>query len=252
MRNRAVILMVATAIIVAMLACSTSSLVSRREPTATPTKTPQPTFTTTPTPTQTSIPTDTPLPTDTATPTPVPTNTPIVYTATFTPPPPTDTPAPTDTLIPPTNTPRPKPKPTKAPTPIPKPTNTPRPQFAWRGEIAGTFANCAFTGLFGYTLARNGGLAGGIWVHYWTDGWGGDWAESSWVEDKGEPWEGDEKNWDGFLQPYPAAGTWFACVVEQEGGWNCISDKMTVHTDAEPCAPDSGGIQVVCIVFQQN
>ena len=51
MKNRVVILVAAITIIAAMLACSTGTLVSRREaPTATPTKTPKPTFTATLTP----------------------------------------------------------------------------------------------------------------------------------------------------------------------------------------------------------
>jgi hypothetical protein len=95
-------------------------------------------------------------------------------------------------------------------------------------------------------------LAGDIWIHYWTDGWNGAWAQSSWVEDPGQSWIGDEKNWDGFLKDYPVTGTWYACVVPEDGNWDCVSNKMTLQTVAEPCAPDSGGIQVVRIVFQQN
>ncbi len=251
LHKRLVVLVVALAVIAGMLACSAGSLVSRTEPTATPTKTPKPTFTVTSTPTNTPIPTDTSTPTSTATPTLVATYTPVVYTATPTEMP-TETPLPSPT---PTNTRRPQPRPTRPPptaTRPPQPTNTPAPSFAWRGEVAGTFPNCGYTGIYGHTLDRNGGIAGGIWVHYWTDGWEGDWAQSSWTEDPGGSWRGDEKNWDGFLANYPRAGTWYVCVVAQEGGWDCISTKMTIQTVAEPCSPQSNGIQVVRIVFRQN
>jgi hypothetical protein len=253
LQKRLVVLVVALAVIAGMLACSAGSLVSRTEPTPTPTKTPKPTFTVTSTPTNTPIPTDTPTPTATWTPTLVATFTPIVYTA-------TPTPVPTDTPVPPSPTPTPRPTNTRRPrppatatrTPVPQPTNTPRPTHAWRGEVAGTFPNCGYTGIYGFTLDRGGGIAGGIWIHYWTDGWNGDWAQSSWTEDPGGSWLGDEKNWDGFLANYPRAGTWYVCVVAAEDGWDCISDKMTIQTVSEPCSPESDGIQVVRIVFQQN
>ena len=70
---------------------------------------------------------------------------------------------------------------------------------------------------------------------------------------EGYPGEGDEKNWDGIVDGATAkAGIWYACVVSEESSWDCISDKITAQTVAEPCAPDSGGVQVVRIVFQQN
>lgn len=254
MKTRMVILVLAIAMIVGLLACSAGSLVSRQdEPTATPTKTLKPTFTATLPPTETPIPTNTQPPTNTPTPV-TPTNTPIVYTATATP---TFTPTPTDTSVPPTNTPKPTIKPTTKPKPTatkkPAPTNTPAPQYPWRGTIAGTFSNCGWTGVFGHTLDSNGGLAGDIWVHYWADGWEGDWALSSWVENAGTAAKGDEKNWDGtFASNYARAGVWYACVAPSDGSWDCISPRMTIVTVAEPCAPDSGGIQVAYVVFQKN
>lgn len=258
-RNRVVIVIVAIAVIAGLLACSTGTLIGRQaEPSATPTKTPKPTFTVTSTPTQTPIPTNTMAPTDTPTPV-TPTNTPVILTATFTPIP-SDTPVPVDTAtpVPPTNTPRPTKRPTQRPS-QPKPTATqapppptPQPQFPWRGEVAGTFSNCALTQVMGLTLDRNGGVAGDIWIHYWTDGWDGAWAKSSWTVDKGYAGTGDEKNWDGTIDNYAKPGTWYVCVVPQQGSWDCISPKMTAKTVHEPCTPDSGGIQVVRFVFQQN
>jgi hypothetical protein len=250
MKYRMLILAVAIAAIAGILACGTGGLLSKTDPTATPTKTPKPTFTITPTPTDTPIPTDTPLPTNTATPTPLATNTPIVYTATATPEP-TQTPVPTNTPRP---TPRPtsRPKPTAAPTKKPAPTNTPQPRYAWRGAAAGSFPNCGYTGLMGLTLASNGGVAGDIWVHYWADGWNGDWVKSSWTVNQGYTGSGDEKNWDGFIDNYAKPGTWYACIVAQEGGWDCISDKMTAVTVHEPCEPGSGGVQVARFVFTKN
>jgi hypothetical protein len=135
---------------------------------------------------------------------------------------------------------------------VPKPTNTPAPQFAWNGQVTGTFPNCAITRVFGYTLDRNGGIAGDVWLHYWADGWDGAWALSSWTDDQGETWEGDEKNWDGLIATYNRPGVWYVCVVPQEGSWDCQSNTMTIQTDHEPCEPGSSGIQVVRIVFRQN
>jgi hypothetical protein len=115
------------------------------------------------------------------------------------------------------------------------------------------FSNCGWTGVIGLTLDRAGGVAGDIWVHYWADGWNGDWDLSTWTVDQGYAGEGDEKNWDGtFAVNYARAGTWYACVVDAEGSWDCRSPRMEMVTVAEPCDPGSGGIQVVRLVFQQN
>jgi hypothetical protein len=70
--------------------------------------------------------------------------------------------------------------------------------------------------------------------------------------DQGYPGEGDEKNWDGNIDTYAKPGTWYACVVSEKDSWDCISNKMTMVTVHEPCEPDSGGVQVLRIVFQQN
>jgi hypothetical protein len=104
----------------------------------------------------------------------------------------------------------------------------------------------------GLTLDRGGGVAGDIWVHYWTDGWDGAWAKSAWAVDEGYPGEGDERNWDGTIDNKPRPGTWYACVVSAEGSWDCISEKMTAKTVHEPCDPNSGGVQVARFIFQQN
>lgn len=247
-KNRIVVLVI-LAMIAGVLACGPTSLLSRTEPTSTPTKTPKPTFTVTPTPTDTPIPTDTPTPTSTATPTPQPTNTPVVLTATPTPLP-TDTPEPTAT---PTNTPKPtskpKPKPKPTNTPIPKPTNTPKPQFPWSGEVTNTLQNCGLTRVFGFTLANNGALAGDIWVHYWADGWEGDWAKSGWTDfGAGTSWQGDEGNWDGTIDTRARDGVWHVCVTAEDESWDCISNIV----DAATSSNCETGIQVVHITFRKN
>ena len=257
-KTRVIILVVAVIAVIAVLiagilVCRSGVLLARNQPTATPTKTPKPTFTVTSTPTSTSIPTLTPTPTATATPTPLATNTPIVYTATPTPvPTDTETPIPTPTRVPPTNTPRPrptKPRPTATKRP---PTSTPAPQFAWNGVPAGTFSNCGLTAYMGLTLDRSGGVAGDIIVHYWTDGWDGAWAVSEWVVNEGYPGEGDEKNWDGIINNRAVDGTWYACVVPQQGSWDCISNRMVFTSVSIPCEPDSGGVQIFRVVFRKN
>lgn len=251
MRNRVVILVAILAVVAAMLACSSSTLVSREEATATPTKTPKPTFTATLTPTLTPIPTDTPTPTLT----PLPTNTPLPPTATFTPfptftplPPATDTPPPP----PPTATRKPqpaKPKPTATPKPPPKPKPTQAPQYAWNGQVSNLMTNCGLTRVFGFTLANNGGLAGDIWVHYWADGWNGAWAKSSWTDfGSGTSWKGDEGNWDGTIDTKPRDGTWHVCVVPEQGSWDCVSNTVDARTSFD-C---NTGSQVVHITFRKN
>jgi hypothetical protein len=210
------------------------------------------TDTVTPAPTSTLVPTWTPAPTDTPSPVP-PTDTPNpTQTATSTP---TETPLPTSTAVPPTNTPVPPTatvaRPTKTRVP-PTATAAPRPQFAWRGQVAGTFSNCALTRLMGLTLDRNAGVAGDIWVHYWADGWDGAWAKSAWAVNEGYAGLDDSSNWDGVLDTSPKAGTWYVCVVPSEGSRDCISNTVTAQTATDPCAPDSGGVQIVRIVFQQN
>jgi len=244
---------------VAIATTSVPATPTEPEPSATATpllsSTPPQTFTPRPTNTPTPLPpTDTPVPpTATATPLP-PTNTPVPPTNTPVPPtntpvPPTNTPVPpTDTPVPPTNTPAP---PTNTPLP-PTATLPPPPQFPWRGQVAGTFPNCGLTRIMGLTLDRNGGVAGDIWVHFWADGWEGAWARSTWGVNEGYPGMDDSSNWDGSLANHAKAGTWNACVVPAEGGWDCISPTISAQTVSEPCAPDSGGAQIVRIVFQQN
>jgi hypothetical protein len=216
-----------------------------------------PTATRMPDPTATPVPTRTPFPTHT----PTSTGTPLSPTATATPVP-TDTPRPTSTAVPPTDTPVPPTNTPVPPTDTPRPTATkappstktppPPPQFPWRGQVVGTFSNCALTRVMGLTLARNGGIAGDIWVHWWAEGWDGAWGRSTWGVNEGLPGLDDSSNWDGILDTYPKAGTWHVCVVPAEGNWDCISSTVTAETTADPCAPESGGVQVVRIVFQQN
>jgi hypothetical protein len=217
----------------------------------TATSTEMPTVTRMPDATATAVPTQTPAPTDTllpptATATPLPTAAPL---PTDTPVPPSDTPVPpTATAVPPTATLAP---PTKTPVP-PTPTAPPPPRFPWRGQVAGTFANCALTRVMGLTLDRGGGIAGDIWVHFWADGWDGAWAKSTWGVNEGYPGMDDSSNWDGVLATYAKPGTWHVCVVPAEGSWECISTTVTAQTVMEPCAPESSGVQIVRIVFQQN
>lgn len=227
----------ATMAVVAVTATSTPEV-----PTAT-----RPADTATPLPTDTPVPTQTPAPTDTPSPLP-PTATPVPPTATLAPP--TNTPVPpTATPVPPTATPAP---PTNTPRP-PTATAPPKPQFPWRGQVAGTFSNCALTRLMGLTLDRNGGIAGDIWIHFWADGWDGAWAKSTWAVNEGYPGLDDSSNWDGILAAtYARDGTWHVCVVPAEGSRDCISTTVTSQTAAEPCAPESGGVQIVRMVFQQN
>jgi hypothetical protein len=207
-------------------------------PTEQPTQTPAPSDTPVP-PTDTPLPTNTPVPpTERPTQTPLPTDTPPPPTE-----PPTRTPVPpTATAVPPTRTPAP---PTNTPAPPP-------PQFPWRGQVVNTFSNCALTRIMGLTLDRNGGIAGDIWVHFWADGWDGAWTLSTWGVNEGYPGLDDSSNWDGVLATYAKSGIWKVCVAPAEGSWDCLSPTVTAETVEIPCTPDSGGVQIVRIVFQQN
>ena len=113
-----------------------------------------------------------------------------------------------------------------------------------------TFANCGLTRVFGFTLDRNNGLAGDVWVHYWADGWEGDWAKSGWSDfGAGTPWQGDEGNWDGTIDGAHARdGVWKVCVADADDSWNCISNTINAATSAD-C---NNGIQAVQISFKQN
>jgi hypothetical protein len=104
----------------------------------------------------------------------------------------------------------------------------------------------------GLTLARNGGIAGDIWVHWWADGWDGAWGKSTWWVNEGFEGLDDSSNWDATLDIYAKPGTWHVCVVPAEGSRDCMSTTVTAQTVSEPCAPESGGVQIVRIVFQQN
>lgn len=104
----------------------------------------------------------------------------------------------------------------------------------------------------GLTLDRNGGVAGDIWVHWWADGWDGAWGKSTWWVNEGFEGLDDSSNWDAILDTHAKPGTWHVCVVPAEGSRDCISTTVTAQTFSEPCAPDSGGIQILRIIFQQN
>lgn len=249
MIKRLVVLVVALAVVAGMLACSAGSLISRTEPTATPTKTPKPTFTVTPTPTDTPIPTDTPTPTATPTNTPEATNTPIVYTA-------TPTPLPSETPVPtaePTNTPKPtkkpsKPKPTATKTKVPQPTSPPAPRYAWSARVDYSLSNCGLTRVYGHTFDRGGvALAGDVWIHLWWPGDPGVWTKSGW-NDLGQ-FAGDEHNWGFSLDNYAKPGTWYLCVVPSDGSNQCESDPQFAVTTDGNC---ESGAQIVHVTFVKN
>jgi hypothetical protein len=197
---------------VAVAATPTPEMPTAARPTDT--VTPVPTDTVAPVPTNTVAATQTEAATNTPSPL-APTATPVTPTATATPVP-TDTPLPTSTPAQPTRTPVP-----------PTATAPPPPQFPWRGQVVGTFSNCALTRVMGLSLDRNGGIAGDIWVHFWADGWDGAWARSTWGVNEGYPGLDDSSNWDGILATYAKAGTWLVCVVPAEGSWDCISTLST-------------------------
>jgi hypothetical protein len=109
--------------------------------------------------------------------------------------------------------------------------------------------NCGLTRVFGFTLDRNGGLAGDVWVHYWADGWDGAWAKSQWTDfGAGTSWKGDEGNWDGTIDVRPRSNTWKICVVPDDRSWDCVSTTVDVATSTD-C---ENGTQVAQITFQQN
>jgi len=193
-----------------------------------------------PTGTPTFPPTWTPTPTATATATPTRTLTPTP-TFTWTP---TDTPTPTQT---PTNTPRPP----KPPPPPPPPTFTftpypTEPTSLWKGTLIATWVNCGSTGLFGKVRGPAGDPIGGVWVHYWADGWDGAWAES-----KSDYWgEAGDRNWDGLLANFPKAGRWHAAIAAGEGSHEYLSN--TVTADTSDFCEGHGASQWIEIEFVRN
>jgi hypothetical protein len=125
----------------------------------------------------------------------------------------------------------------------------PSPSYSWTGQVTNQFFNCGLTRVFGFTLARNGGLAGDRWIHYWADGWNGAWAMSQWTAfGTDTPWTGDEGNWDGVIDNRPRPGVWHVCVVPEEGSWDCLSNTVDVTTSSD-C---QNGYQVYHITFQEN
>lgn len=255
MKNRVVVLVVAVGLLAGLLACGTGGLLSRTEPTATPTKTPKPTFTVTLTPTDTPIPTDTPTPTDTATPTPPATNTPIVYTATFTPEP-SATPMPTATRVPPTNTPRPRPRNTATPRPTAtrsQPAPTPAPKFEFRKVDQRGWPNCGSTGVKVFFKQRNGTVYPGVQFAIYAGGCVG-------VSNRAGLGDGatDFLLWNSGPRP----GSWEVQVVETSDGSTgeagcskivkALSERVPFQTTDKPCEPDSTGVQWVHFTFQEN
>ena len=143
-------------------------------------------------------------------------------------------------------------KSTRRPTKTPKPSETPVPKKPWKAEVTGTAPNCDYTQLEGLVLNSLGGVLGNVSIHYWTDGWEGAWALSAPGESPSGIGGVIAKNWDGFIKDRPRGGTWYVCIVPEHGSWDCVSDQLTVTTTSSPCAPGSGGVQIVRIEFQQN
>lgn len=251
MTKRLVILAVTITIIAGLLACSADSLISRTEPTATPTKTPKPTFTATLTPTDTPIPTDTPLPTSTWTPTPLATNTPIVYTATPTLEP-TETPAPTNTPKPPTNTPRPRPRATNTPTPRPKPTNTPAPAYAFTGTLIwdpNVAPNCDGPGISKLSIIKDraGNPVNGVRIEL--DCYGNKWLSHP----SGNPGEYDPGHYDFSLGAHePQPWTCTARVYDLNGVPVSSSQVVTIQFDTNACTPGGSGHQMAIVNWTKN
>jgi hypothetical protein len=115
--------------------------------------------------------------------------------------------------------------------------------------ISNQMQNCGLTRVFGFTLASNGALAGDQWVHYWADGWEGDWALSKWTDfGAATTWKGDEGNWDGTIDTRVRDGVWHVCVTDKDDSWTCISNTVDVRTSSD-CA---AGYQVYHITFRKN
>jgi hypothetical protein len=268
--KRWVILVAALVTTACVLACTTSTFISRRErPSATPARTLRPTFTMTPVPGLALIPTNTPapgdveqvpneIPSEPAEPadtisTPVPnTQTPVSPT-TGESPPPAGTAPPTATGAPSGVPPVPTASPTEGPSPTAtqemQPSATPGAPSSWTGEISGRGQDCGLTRLLGITHNRNGELAGDIWVHYWADGGDSKWTVSHSSSFGSGPSIGEsEANWDGIISPYPLDGLWHVCVVDAPRSSNCLSNAVDVQTSSD-CR---SGDQVVHITFREN
>lgn len=241
-QKRLVIVVVALAVAAGMMACSAGSLISRNEPTATPTKTPKPTFTVTLTPTDTPIPTDTPTPTATWTPTPVATFTPVVYTAT-----PTLTPTATlEPTSPPTNTPRPRPTNTRRPRATATPTRrpaTPTPQFQWVGEVIWDplyQAQCAGIGIDKHSVIKDKSGTPINGARVLLDCYGNQFISHP----SGNPGEYDPGHYDFFgLTTFPVDYTCTLRMYDLNGAPIQSSQVVTVQFDTGPCEPGGSGHQ---------
>ena len=267
-RKRGAILLAVVAMM--LLACSTSTFISRREePTATPAKTLRPTFTSTPPPGMASSPASTPVPGDavsvpgdavlepgeTASTSSAPvssTHTPVSPVSTGSPPA-TNVPAPPITGVPGGTTPEPTASPAGQPSPTAtqnlQPSATPGPLSSWTGQVSSKAQDCGLTRLLGLTRDRNGELAGGIWVHYWADGGDSKWSRSYPMSIGAGPSLGEsEANWDGLISPYPIEGFWHVCVVDASQSSNCLSNTIDVEISSD-C---NSGDQVIHITFLEN
>ena len=119
----------------------------------------------------------------------------------------------------------------------------------WLGQILDQWSNCGLTRVFGHTLDQNGDLIGDIWVHYWGEGWEGDWARSLWFDfGQGTPWPGDDGNWDGTIDTRPRDGVWHVCVAEGDESWTCISNIVDAVTSSDCIS----GVQVVRVTFRRQ
>jgi hypothetical protein len=275
-RKRWAVLVAAVAVMAGLLACTTSTFISRREesPPA-PAKTLRPTFTTTAAPGMALVPTNTPVPegapvpdgapvepgeTVNAATTPVPgTIAPVVGAASPGPPTSADTPsptniaAPTSTGVPGSATPEPTTGPEGGSSPTPtletQPSATLGPLSSWTGQVSDRGQDCGLTRLLGLTRYRNGDLAGDIWIHYWSDGGISKWASSHAATFGAGPSLGEsEANWDGNIGPYPVDGLWHVCVVDAPQSPNCLSNRVDVETSSD-CR---SGDQIVHITFLEN
>jgi LysM repeat protein len=148
---------------------------------------------------------------------------------------------PTATPRPATATPQPAP-PTAtgvSPTATPVPTTPPSSgQYQYRlGRSVTCTPNCGTTGVTGTVYDVNANYVPGLIVKVWTDGWCCGEDETSMYA----PYE-------ILLFPGAKGGHWYVAVYSQDGNTQ-LSDVVDVYTDAEPCAPESGGCQWPVVDF---
>jgi hypothetical protein len=141
------------------------------------------------------------------------------------------------------------PPPPPAPTNTPLPAATATPSIHFRAIKGACVTHAGSTSVLGTVYQKGatgqteGDLINGVWIHWWTDGWNGDWVQVGATSD------GYGKYHSAAFGVRVVGGTWKVAVVTGQGSSATDSEIVTFSTSDNS---DSGACNDQVVDFQSN